>query len=941
LSWSPRQLAFVPVAAVLLGGAAACDGGLSSGATGGLSVEVAPLSLAGLTDASYRLTVTNGAGDEVWTRVIGSQRFGDGAGSASYVGTCDAASNPNTVSLAVVGLSDADGALTPGADFANPAPDDDPLTVEVACVADVDVAVTFELTIARAARQGFFDVAISFDDIFCSAKLDCLDDSEPLELLFDPLTGEREQTAVMGFACTAGPEQDTHLWMDQIQVVCDGGAPIVVDPAEGPGNLDPPYPGPAPNTVDLLFQAATYRGVEQLDDDTDWAKAYWNVALGLNRAALTSRGGTLSACRLQAAATASSTAFVDGQTPAGTRWPMVTWDVDLTTSGVVSCASHQLDDGTGVATTYTATEGHGFAASYRAATGVVSRIRGTPTLDSLLDCEPAVTGEHVDCTLYPMSAPGTPVQVDPALVGLTATPGSVGLVVAPAGASYVSQLSLSFTAPADPGAVFVAFVYEGLPIRTFEIPVTAPPPDATSTLACANAELYGGGQTVCTYSPRHQGEPTTVFAADTVVTATPDGAVSGLTPSVGQALSFVFTAPATVGDKTISVAGGPSAVVSVITLSDVEGLTLPSAPTIIDAYAQDQQIYLRYAPPSDSGGSSNLVYTATCASIDGPPASSTGSASSAALDVVVPGLVNGLGYTCVVHASNELGAGPDSAPTLVLVPAPILAQAATVVASPVSFRDGNDHDAASGLTLAAGVSLPLASFGDRYGAALAAVGDTRVAVPRAVWSPNDGQQASDGGPIHLAAGVALPVAAFSQRFAAELAPLGDTRIAAPVTLWEANDAEQRAGAYIQRAVAVTARAAVHHDRYAAPVIARATVAAWPVTSLSRPYVVTVGPPSLAQSASPQELTLTGLGFTHVDRVELYDPTSTLAVIVTDPADLAVAPGGESMTVTAVIDGASVVGTWTVAVHTAAGATSPTAGPPAGATWDNSFVVTTP
>jgi len=40
--------------------------------------------------------------------------------------------------------------------------------------------------VVRAANQGFFDVAVSFDDIFCAAKFDCENaDHTPLELLFD------------------------------------------------------------------------------------------------------------------------------------------------------------------------------------------------------------------------------------------------------------------------------------------------------------------------------------------------------------------------------------------------------------------------------------------------------------------------------------------------------------------------------------------------------------------------------------------------------------------------------------------------------------------------------------------------------------------------------------------------------------------------------------
>ncbi|TNF38167.1 MAG: hypothetical protein EP329_01195 [Deltaproteobacteria bacterium] len=336
-----------------------------------LAIAVAPLTLDGVTNATYTLTVLNSAGDTVWTRTVDSQGYGDGSGSLSYVGTCDADANPNRVQLVVDELEANGAPLVSGVDWVNPAPAGDPLERLVDCAANVDAAVTFDLALARAATQGFFDVAVSFQDVFCSAKLDCQRDEGAglvdLAFLANPLTGARDLTAVLAFACTAGPGQDTVLHMNPIAVACtSGGLTAQVDPSAGPGNLDPAFDGPLPNTTQLLFQAAAYRGDEQLGTNH---KAYWNVALGLNRDAF-AVGGT---CRLTASATVSDGPFDGGFSPVGTRWPYVSWDVVVFDGGALTCAQHEVGGGDGVAVVYGATSGISFAASFDGLSGLVTQ----------------------------------------------------------------------------------------------------------------------------------------------------------------------------------------------------------------------------------------------------------------------------------------------------------------------------------------------------------------------------------------------------------------------------------------------------------------------------------------------------------------------------------------------------------------------------------------
>jgi len=402
----PRKLQ--ALLGVVLAGASWSCAAAPEEATGSVAVEVAPLTLPGVTNVRYTITVKAGA-ETVWTRALDSAAYGSGDGDLSYVGTCDASLATNTVELSLDAIEVGAATLTPGVDYANPAPAGDPATLDVPCEADRDTAVTFDLTVARAATQGFFDVAVQFDDIFCSAKLDCQTDTPggpaPLELLVNPHTGQRDLTAILALACTAGPDAPaTHLHMSDLVATCDDGAVFSVMPDLGPGNLDPFFPGP-PNVDSLFFQATVFRGVEPLAGAN---KAYWNVALGLNEAAFSTHHG----CTLTATATATQDALVGGVTRAGATWPFVTWEVLLfDDDGATRCTEHGLGDGNGVAVDYSTTSGETFAVSFAAALTTVTRhadpVCGADVCDPNASCVGAVpscvcddgfTGDGETCT---------------------------------------------------------------------------------------------------------------------------------------------------------------------------------------------------------------------------------------------------------------------------------------------------------------------------------------------------------------------------------------------------------------------------------------------------------------------------------------------------------------------------------------------------------------
>ncbi|TNF28628.1 MAG: hypothetical protein EP329_17545, partial [Deltaproteobacteria bacterium] len=340
-----------------------------------LAIDVAALSLEGVGDVVWDLEVVNADSAVVWQRRVTSSGYGDGAGSASYVGTCDADRNDNTVKVWVVGVyaaavsdagtfnsgSTADAGAVTGTPlpFQNPTTTA-PLSRTVTCVADADVPVAFDVALMRPAQQGFFDIAISFDDIFCSAKLDCCDDvdgtpgcagdgSEDLALLFDA-TGTRATTMVLGLACTAGTNVgvETELYLDPVALDCttptavDFAADLTLDPsgpqgnqcvagADGMSTCAAVTEAGAVDADAYLFQLGLYRGQEALlNGATSANKVYWNIALGVKRPAI---GG----CWLRTRATArdanDGTIVGDGYIAAGAVYPYIQWDAELATCG--------------------------------------------------------------------------------------------------------------------------------------------------------------------------------------------------------------------------------------------------------------------------------------------------------------------------------------------------------------------------------------------------------------------------------------------------------------------------------------------------------------------------------------------------------------------------------------------------------------------------------
>jgi len=317
--------------------ASACGGEEPpSGPASTVTIQVAPLSLTGVADAEWTVTVYGGVGGSapmVWTKTLRSSAYGNGEGDVSYVGPCDASVGASDVSVHLDGLYD-------GGD--NPLPYDDPgtLTRTVTCLPDADVPVDFDVSVARPAQQGFFDVAVELDDVFCSAKLDCKRNGQPIELLFDE-DGDRGPTVVVAFACTSGANTPTYLHMTELSFDCDDGTHVAHVPSAGPGNV-------GGGDGDFVFQRAVYRAEEQL---APYTKCAWSHAFGLDLDALSTAGVS---CTLSGRATASSSAWDQGFSPEGAFYPYIDWNVPIITAGAFSCDQHQIDvTDSGVATEYT------------------------------------------------------------------------------------------------------------------------------------------------------------------------------------------------------------------------------------------------------------------------------------------------------------------------------------------------------------------------------------------------------------------------------------------------------------------------------------------------------------------------------------------------------------------------------------------------------------
>lgn len=367
------SLSIIPlsVSAALLAGLGCLEQSQPPPTGPSLSVTVAPLDLPNMSDACYGLTVFNlvpapdpldpDVEEVVWTQADLCASVYGANGGIRFTGICDASHEQNQVRLVLNTIYSAGSAPTGtvlgGGEYVNPCPASEGGCVLPAnCEPNQDTKIEFNLTIMRNASLGFFDTIVRFQDVFCAAKLDCVenDGTTPLTYLYNPATQSDGPTAVLGFACTGGEgtNVDTHIYLNDLVIICGTTDEndvftetrrATVDPSLGPGLVTATETG-AP----VLFGASVNRG-EGLT-----TTIFWNVLLGLNAFA----PGEI--CTLTTTGTASETPLTGTpfSTPTHARYPLIRWDVPLHTGAgtAPTCTRHPLNGtlaNAGVASEYT------------------------------------------------------------------------------------------------------------------------------------------------------------------------------------------------------------------------------------------------------------------------------------------------------------------------------------------------------------------------------------------------------------------------------------------------------------------------------------------------------------------------------------------------------------------------------------------------------------
>jgi hypothetical protein len=288
------------------------------------------------------LYFTHGASYAADTAAICSSRYGNGTGGLTYVAPCDASSAETATHTVTLWLdtvflgNNQTNQATAGVDYQDPCPDG--CQVTATCRPNADTPVTFNLTILRSANQGFFDIAVNFEDIFCSAKLDTCygtnPDTDAIRLLHGT-SGDREPTAVLALACTEGggtASNNTYLHTGNVVVTC-GTNPTTTTTLDlatitRPGN----------QTAINGLRWAVFHGSESLSGPSGpWNKEYFNVAItGFGPNCSVAWRATASHDEMADLANVDPTSF--------TSYPVITFGPEPVTAAGWLCTQNPLND---------------------------------------------------------------------------------------------------------------------------------------------------------------------------------------------------------------------------------------------------------------------------------------------------------------------------------------------------------------------------------------------------------------------------------------------------------------------------------------------------------------------------------------------------------------------------------------------------------------------
>lgn len=210
--------------------------------------------------------------------------------------------------------------------------------------------------------------------------------------------------------------------------------------------------------------------------------------------------------------------------------------------------------------------------------------------------------------------------------------------------------------------------------RWFQINAAPPPPAAPGTPTNVIATAGQSSATV-SWTPAADGQPVTSFtvhnsavtgaiaAPDVVVTPAPgtvivptNVTITGLT--VGATYQFEVSATNAIGSSAFSTPSNP---VTPFVLS------VPTAPTGVQATAGNALAQVVWSPPASNGNSPITSYTVT-ALVAGLPSGITATVAGTSTGVTISGLTNGTTYTFTVHATNAIGNSAESVPSLPVIP---------------------------------------------------------------------------------------------------------------------------------------------------------------------------------------------------------------------------------------------------------------------------------
>jgi len=335
------KLATALCSALLLAGG--CDSQVGTTAPGGgIALDLAALNLQDVASVTYTVTVKDAADADVSTATVSSANYAVGGDPTlvRYVAPCDASgTGASTVVVTMTALMVGTTAVT----TLPPAQ-----TQTATCIANVSTPVSFSFYAMASSEMGFFDIVVGTNLIYCSAKLDCTDNTGGASLFFP---ASSKGGLVLGLVCTADNTNtvNTVLHMSNIVIDCGSSDIVTIDP-DASGNLPA---GNITGTTGYIDAVTVFRGEDQVGTTAD--NLYWNVSIGLTSTIMSHT------CTLKAQATTTIGVSVP------INAPYVDWTVPITGSGsAVTCTSNALNAGGSGVTSAWPTEGsaEAFAHTY-------------------------------------------------------------------------------------------------------------------------------------------------------------------------------------------------------------------------------------------------------------------------------------------------------------------------------------------------------------------------------------------------------------------------------------------------------------------------------------------------------------------------------------------------------------------------------------------------